>query len=91
MLSQINHIIIWNFYNKEDLETIVLDRVLFTSMVYPANYGFILQTEGKDEDELIKLIKKRIDVKSTLSNTIVSRSSLYSYLQLLPIGISTIA
>ena len=47
---------------KEDLETIVLDRVLFTSMVYPANYGFILQTEGKDGDPLDVLVFSSVPI-----------------------------
>jgi inorganic pyrophosphatase len=36
----------------EKLEMIKLDRVLFTAMTYPTNYGFILDTEGKDGDPL---------------------------------------
>ena len=47
---------------KEDLETIVLDRVLFTSMVYPANYGFVLQTEGKDGDPLDVLVFSSVPI-----------------------------
>ncbi|MCL5017782.1 MAG: inorganic diphosphatase [Candidatus Parvarchaeota archaeon] len=47
---------------KEDLETIVLDRVLFTSMVYPANYGFILQTKGKDGDPLDVLVFSSVPI-----------------------------
>ena len=49
---------------KEDLETIVLDRVLFTSMVYPANYGFILQTKGKDGDPLDVLVFSSVPINS---------------------------
>jgi inorganic pyrophosphatase len=36
----------------EELEGIKLDRVLFTAMTYPTNYGFVLNTEGKDGDPL---------------------------------------
>ncbi|MCL4400877.1 MAG: inorganic diphosphatase [Candidatus Parvarchaeota archaeon] len=41
---------------KEDLDGVVLDRVLFTSMVYPTNYGFVMDTEGKDGDPLDVLV-----------------------------------
>ena len=34
--------------NILEVDNIVLDRILFTSMVYPTNYGFILNTKGKD-------------------------------------------
>ena len=40
----------------EELETIVLDRVLFTPMKYPTNYGMILKTEAKDGDPLDVLL-----------------------------------
>lgn len=36
----------------EELDGIKLDRVLFTAMTYPTNYGFILNTEGKDGDPM---------------------------------------
>ena len=41
-----------------DKETgaIYLDRVLFTSMQYPANYGFIPRTLSKDDDPLDVLV-----------------------------------
>ncbi len=35
---------------------IVLDRMLFTSMVYPADYGFIDETLGQDGDPLDALV-----------------------------------
>lgn len=41
---------------SEELETIVLDRVLFTPMKYPTNYGMIFDTEGKDGDPLDVLL-----------------------------------
>src|SRR6478735_7274594 len=40
----------------EELGGIVLDRRLFTSMSYPADYGFIEQTLGEDGDPLDALI-----------------------------------
>jgi inorganic pyrophosphatase len=41
-----------------DKETglIVVDRVLYSSVVYPANYGFIPQTLGDDHDPLDVLV-----------------------------------
>ena len=41
-----------------DKETgrIILDRVLYTSTVYPANYGFIPRTYGDDHDPLDVLV-----------------------------------
>ena len=38
----------WN----EDIGRIVLDRYLFSSVVYPTDYGFIPDTRAKDGDEL---------------------------------------
>jgi inorganic pyrophosphatase len=38
------------------LESIVLDRRLFTSMSYPADYGFIEGTLGEDGDPLDALV-----------------------------------
>ena len=35
---------------------VVLDRRLFTSMSYPADYGFIEQTLGEDGDPLDALV-----------------------------------
>jgi inorganic pyrophosphatase len=42
-------------YNEETQE-IELDRIMQTSMSYPANYGFILNTKGEDGDALDVLI-----------------------------------
>ena len=41
-----------------DKETgmLILDRVLYTSTVYPANYGFIPRTYGEDNDPLDVLV-----------------------------------
>jgi inorganic pyrophosphatase len=39
-----------------ELGAIVLDRLLFTSMVYPADYGFIDATLGEDGDPLDALV-----------------------------------
>ncbi|MEM0201841.1 MAG: inorganic diphosphatase [Candidatus Micrarchaeaceae archaeon] len=36
----------------EESETLKVDRILFTSMVYPLNYGFIPGTWGEDNDPL---------------------------------------
>ncbi len=41
---------------------LVLDRVLFSSMRYPANYGFIPQTYCDDKDPLDILILSEIDL-----------------------------
>ena len=35
-----------------ELDALVLDRFLFSSMVYPTDYGFIPETLGLDEDPL---------------------------------------
>ena len=40
----------------ENLGAIVLDRRLFTSMAYPADYGFIEGTLGEDGDPLDALV-----------------------------------
>jgi inorganic pyrophosphatase len=40
----------------EELGAIVLDRRLFTSMTYPADYGFIEGTLGEDGDPLDALV-----------------------------------
>ena len=42
-------------YNQE-LDSIILDRVLFTPMKYPTNYGMILNTWAKDNDPLDVLL-----------------------------------
>jgi inorganic pyrophosphatase len=41
---------------------LLLDRVLFSSMYYPANYGFIPQTYCDDNDPLDILILSQIDI-----------------------------
>ena len=41
---------------------IKLDRVLYSSMYYPANYGFIPQTIGDDKDPLDILVLSQIEV-----------------------------
>lgn len=40
-----------------------LDRVLFSSVNYPENYGFIPQTLGKDHDPLDILVLSEIEVQ----------------------------
>jgi inorganic pyrophosphatase len=40
-----------------------LDRVLFSSVYYPANYGFIPQTYGDDHDPLDILVLSQIDIQ----------------------------
>jgi len=40
----------------EELQEIIVDRILSTSMVYPANYGFIPLTRGEDGDPLDVLV-----------------------------------
>jgi len=40
-----------------------LDRVLFSSVNYPANYGFIPQTLGDDKDPLDILVFSQIDIQ----------------------------
>lgn len=40
-----------------------LDRVLYSSFYYPANYGFIPQTLGEDHDPLDILVLSQIDVQ----------------------------
>jgi inorganic pyrophosphatase len=49
---------------KPEVDNIVLDRILFTSMVYPTNYGFILNTKAKDEDPLDVLVISSVPVPS---------------------------
>ena len=39
-----------------------LDRVLFSSVFYPANYGFIPQTLGDDHDPLDILVLSQIEI-----------------------------
>lgn len=40
-----------------------LDRVLYSSIFYPANYGFIPQTLGADSDPLDILVLSQIDIQ----------------------------
>lgn len=40
----------------KDLNVLKLDRVLFTSMMYPADYGYIPQTLGLDGDPLDAMV-----------------------------------
>jgi inorganic pyrophosphatase len=40
-----------------------LDRVLYSSFYYPANYGFIPQTLGEDHDPLDILVISQVDIQ----------------------------
>lgn len=40
-----------------------LDRVLYSSMMYPQNYGFIPQTLGEDHDPLDILVLSQVDIQ----------------------------
>src|SRR4051812_7109696 len=40
----------------EELDAIVLDRFLFSSMVYPTDYGYIPKTHGEDGDPLDAMV-----------------------------------
>jgi inorganic pyrophosphatase len=40
----------------EEIDAIVLDRFLFSSMVYPTDYGFIPETLGEDGDALDAMV-----------------------------------
>lgn len=46
----------------KDTGLLMLDRVLFSSMQYPANYGFIPQTLGDDGDPLDVLVISYADI-----------------------------
>ncbi len=46
----------------KDSGMLILDRVLYSSVYYPANYGFIPQTYGEDNDPLDILILSQIEV-----------------------------
>lgn len=46
----------------KDSGLIKLDRVLFSSVMYPANYGFIPQTYCDDKDPLDILVLSSVDV-----------------------------
>jgi inorganic pyrophosphatase len=48
----------------EDVESIVLDRILFTPMNYPTNYGMIIGTKAKDGDPLDALIISSSPIQS---------------------------
>ena len=38
------------------LERVVLDRTLYASVVYPCDYGFLMETLGEDGDPLDTLL-----------------------------------
>ncbi|MBA3424281.1 MAG: inorganic diphosphatase [Rubrobacteraceae bacterium] len=40
----------------KDTGLLLVDRILYSSVIYPANYGFIPQTLGDDEDPLDVLV-----------------------------------
>ncbi len=46
----------------KDSGLLILDRVLYSSVYYPANYGFIPQSYCEDKDPLDILILSQIDV-----------------------------
>lgn len=46
----------------KDSGLLILDRVLYSSVYYPANYGFIPQTYCDDKDPLDILVLSQIDV-----------------------------
>jgi|SRR5690625_107720 len=46
----------------EDTGMVRLDRVLYSSMRYPVNYGFIPQTYGEDHDPLDVLVLSQVDI-----------------------------
>lgn len=46
----------------KDTGLLMLDRVLFSAMHYPANYGFIPQTLGEDNDPLDVLVVSYADL-----------------------------
>lgn len=46
----------------KDSGLLKLDRVLYSSVYYPANYGFIPQSYGEDKDPLDILILSQIEV-----------------------------
>lgn len=47
----------------EDTGMLRLDRVLYSSMRYPVNYGFIPQTFGEDNDPLDILVLSEVDIR----------------------------
>ena len=50
----------------KDSGLLKVDRVLYSSMVYPANYGFITQTLAEDEDPLDALMQASVQPLSIL-------------------------
>lgn len=48
----------------EETGMVRLDRVLFSSMRYPINYGFIPQTYGEDFDPLDIVVLSQINIQS---------------------------
>lgn len=46
----------------KDSGLLILDRVLYSSMYYPANYGFIPQTYCDDKDPLDIVVLSQIDI-----------------------------
>jgi len=47
----------------KDTGMLRLDRVLYSSVFYPANYGFIPQTLGEDHDPLDILVISQIEIQ----------------------------
>ncbi|PJJ75728.1 inorganic pyrophosphatase [Thermoflavifilum aggregans] len=47
----------------KDSGLLKLDRVLYSSVYYPANYGFIAQSLGEDHDPLDILVLSQIDMQ----------------------------
>ncbi len=47
----------------EETGMLRLDRVLFSSMRYPVNYGFIPQTYGEDFDPLDVVVLSQVDIR----------------------------
>ena len=47
----------------KDTGMLRLDRVLYSSVFYPANYGFIPQTLGEDNDPLDILVLSQIEIQ----------------------------
>ncbi len=46
----------------KDSGLLIMDRVIYSSMYYPANYGFIPQTYCDDKDPLDILVYSRIEI-----------------------------
>lgn len=47
----------------KDTGLLKLDRVLFSSVYYPANYGFVPKTLGEDHDPLDILVLSQVNVR----------------------------